>query len=112
MRWRALALVVLAVAVAHAVQPLLLPWRAKFWLAGPGTALYLATAVGAWRARRWSLPVILVGPVLGGAILVGGGLADAAGWTRTGLHPDLGQLAVGALQVPAVALAVSLLRRP
>jgi hypothetical protein len=111
-RWRVLAAPVLLVALAHAVQPLVLPWRPKFWLAGPGTALYLATAVGSWRERRWAAWVVLVAPIVGGLVIGLGGLLDAVGVTRAGLRPDLGQLGVGLLQVPTAAVALSLVRRP
>ena len=53
-RWVALAAVVALVAAAHVVQPLLLPWRTKFYLAIPGTFLYVATA---WAALGCSSAV-------------------------------------------------------
>ena len=109
-RWVALAAVVALVAAAHVVQPLLLPWRTKFYLAIPGTFLYVATAWAALRERRWALWVCLGAPAIGGLLIAGGGLLDALGILQSGLRPDGGQFGVGLLQVPACWLSFSLLR--
>jgi hypothetical protein len=108
--WQALAACFLAVGLAHLVQPVLLPWRGKFWLALPGAVLYGCCAVGAWREHCSVLPVTAVGPVLGGALIAFGPWLSGVGLAPSGLAPDAPQLAVGALQFPAAVLAWRLWR--
>ena len=108
-RWIALTALVLCVALAHLAQPMLLPWRAKFVMAIPGAVLYFVTSWALFHERRWALWVCVVAPVVGGLVIAGAGALEVLDLVHSGLRPDLGQLAVGALQIPAGFLAVSLL---
>jgi hypothetical protein len=109
-RWKAIQALMVAVALAHALQPLLLPWRPKFWVASAGGVLYAVCALGLFLRRRWALWIAVAGPLVGTTVLSAGALLMALGVLELPFRQDVYTLLGGLFQVPALVLAVLLLR--
>lgn len=111
-RWAAVQVLMALVALAHLLQPLLLPWRPKFYVASAGAVLYTVCFLGLLGRRRWSLYIAAVGPLVGFGTLCVGALLAALGLVQIQLRPDVYTLLGGLLQVPALILALGLLKEP
>lgn len=122
--WGLVAGLMAGIAALHGVQPAaawtgLLPWQGKLWVALAGAVLYSATLVLLLlqsrhpRLGRAGLWVAVVGPCAGLVAVVAGSVLYATGMISVPFRGgDAFQIAGGLLQVPALAIAVYLLRRP
>jgi hypothetical protein len=109
-RWLILQVLMLLVALAHLLQPLLLEWRPKFYVASAGAGLYTTCLVGLLKRARWALWIAVLGPVLGFSTLCVGAALLRLGLIEVQLRPDLYTALGGLFQIPALVLALGLLR--
>ena len=108
--WTAIQALMVCVALSHALQPLLLEWRPKFVVATGGALLYTLCAIGLFRRARWGLWIAAIGPLVGFTTLNVGRLLMWAGVIEIRFAPDVYTWIGAAFQVPALAIAVRLLR--
>lgn len=108
--WLAVQILMVCAALSHALQPLLLPWIPKFWVASAGAVLYTVCAAGLMRHARWALYIAIGGPVVGTLTLSTGAALMALGLVHVPFRQDVYTLIGGTFQVPALILAVWLLR--
>lgn len=100
------------VAVAHGVQPFILAWKPKLFVAISGAILYSTCAAGLFRRARWALWIAVGGPMVGFTTVWIGGLLAYLGVIGIKIAPDLYTVIGAVFQVPALFIAVRLLRAP